>query len=292
MHSADRAEQLRQLALSRARSEQYDEALELYDEAMTLAADDEQRELITINKADAMIASSRSGPEVTTLPSILMRRRNPHHTFLAAYALMFLHRTENNIRRAIVFGETALRTAKEANEQWWIFAAVNDLGICYETDSQFAKAIECHEQTLELAAQLSDPSERTLSESITLGNLGYNMLLIGKAAEGVALIHRALKSLEAPSSICDSYIDLCYGYLSLKDYAKSQKYGEIGLQLATEPRQIRNAHYLLGEACYEGGDLETAEFHFDELTKFYPEFRNLKKLLFAIDLRSMVNLRL
>ena len=292
MLNADRAEQLRQLALSRARSEQFDEALALYDEARELAADDEARELITINKADAMIASGRGGAEVQSLPSILMRRRNPHHTFLAAYALMFLHRTENNIRRAIVFGETALRTAREANEQWWIFAAVNDLGICYETDSQFAKAIDCHEQALALAAQLTDPSERSLSESITLGNLGYNKLLIGEAAEGVALIHRALKSLEAPSSICDAYIDLCYGYLSLKNYERSLKYGEIGLELATEARQVRNAHYLIGEAAYEAGDIDRAEMHFDELTKFYPEFRNLKKLLFALDLRSMVNLRL
>lgn len=292
MLNADRAEQLRQLALARARSEQFDEALALYDEARELTADDEARELITINKADAMIASGRSGPEVQMLSSILMRRRNPHHTFLAAYALMFLHRTENNIRRAITFGETALRTARDANEPWWIFAAVNDLGICYETDSQFAKAVECHEQALALAAQLTDPAERKLSESITLGNLGYNKLLIGEAAEGIALIHRALQSLEAPSSICDAYIDLCYGYLSLKDYTRALKYGQIGLELATETRQIRNAHYLLGEAAYESGDIDLAETHFDELTKFYPEFRNLKKLLFALDLRSMVNLRL
>ena len=83
-----------------------------------------------------------------------------------------------------------------------------------------------------------------------------------------------------------------FGYLQLHDYQKAKHYGEIGLALAEEPRQVRNAHYLLGEAAYEAGDLETAEGHFDELTKFYPEFRNLKKLLFALDLRSMVNLRL
>ena len=292
MHSADQVERLRQLALTRARGEQYDEALVLYDEALTLVSDDEQRELITINKADAMIASGRSGAEVTALPSILMRRRNPHHTFLAAYALMFLHRTENNIRRAITFGETALRTAREANERWWIYAAVNDLGICYESDSQFAKAIECHEQAMELAAELIDPSERELSQSITLGNLGYNKLLVGQTHEGIAMIHRALETIDIPSSICDLHIDLCYGYLELKEYERARKYGEIGLELAAEPRQTRNAHYLLGEAAYEMGDLEAAERHFDELTKFYPQFRNLKKLLFAIDLRSMVNLRL
>jgi tetratricopeptide (TPR) repeat protein len=292
MHSAERAEQLRQLAYTRARTEQYDEALALYDEALAIVADDEARELITINKADAMIAAGRSGAEVQALPAILMRRRNPHHAFLAAYALMFLHRTENNIRRAIVFGEGALRAATEAEQAFWKLAALNDLGICYEIDSQFAKAIECLDQALELTAIITDPAERKFSETAILQNLGYNKLLVGETLDGLEIIHRALESIEVPSSIPDSYVDLCYGYLELRDFEKARHYGEIGLEFASEPRQVRNAHYLLGEACYEMGDIERAEYHFDELTKFYPQFRNLKKLLFAIDLRSMVNFRL
>jgi hypothetical protein len=40
------------------------------------------------------------------------------------------------------------------------------------------------------------------------------------------------------------------------------------------------------------GDVEAAEEHFDELARFYPQFRHLKSLLFAIDLRSMINLKL
>jgi len=292
MLNADRAEQLRQLAYARARGEQYDEALALYDEALTQVTTDEARELITINKADAMIACGRSGPEVQALPAILMRRRNLHHTFLAAYALMFLHRTESNIRRAIVFGESALRAANEADEAFWKLAALNDLGICYEIDSQFAKAIECLDQALALTSIITDASERKFSETAILQNLGYNKLLVGETLEGLEIIHRVLDSIEVPSSIPDSYIDLCYGYLELRDFEKAKHYGEIGLEFATEPRQVRNAHYLLGEAAYELGDIERAEHHFDELTKFYPQFRNLKKLLFAIDLRSMVNLRL
>jgi len=292
MHSADRAEQLRQLAYARARGEQYEEALALYDEALTVVADDEARELITINKADAMIASGRSGPEVTALPAILMRRRNLHHTFLAAYALMFLHRTENNIRRAIVFGETALRAATDAEQAFWKLAALNDLGICYEIDSQFAKAIGCLGEALTLTEIITDPSERKFSQTAILQNLGYNKLLVGETLEGLEIIHGVLDAIEVPSSVPDSYIDLCYGYLELRDFEKARHYGEIGLELAAEPRQVRNAHYLLGEAAYEMGDIEGAETHFDELTKFYPQFRNLKKLLFAIDLRSMVNLRL
>jgi hypothetical protein len=86
----NRIEDLRQAAIAKDRVEQFDEALALFDEALSLAEDEETRELITINKAHAMIGAQRSGPEVQALPMVLMRRRNPRHTFLASYALLFL----------------------------------------------------------------------------------------------------------------------------------------------------------------------------------------------------------
>jgi len=73
-------EELRQQALEKVRSDEFDEALALYDEALALATDEEVRELITINKGNALIAAERTGPEVKALPMILMRRRNAHHT--------------------------------------------------------------------------------------------------------------------------------------------------------------------------------------------------------------------
>lgn len=289
---ATRCEELRQQALAHARAEEFDLALALYDEAIALAEDDELSELLTINKADALIAAGRVGPEVQTLTSILMRRRNPHHTFLAAYALMFKHRTQNDTRRAIVYGETALRAAVEAEQPFWKLAALNDLGIAYEIDSQFDKAITSFEEALTLTPAIQDAAERRFSETAILQNLGYNKLLIGETEVGLEIIHSIIDRVEVPSSLPDSYIDLCYGYLALKQFETARHYGEIGLELAREPRQLRNAHYLLGEASYEMGDIERAEYHFDEVAQFYPEFRNLKNLLFAIDLRGMVNLRL
>src|SRR3954447_12662942 len=101
------AEELRMAAFARVREDRGEEALVLFDEALSVAVDDEQRELITINKADAMIALERSGPEVAELPRILMRRRNLHHSFLAAYALMFKHRLQNELKRGIFYGELA-----------------------------------------------------------------------------------------------------------------------------------------------------------------------------------------
>jgi tetratricopeptide (TPR) repeat protein len=286
------AEELRQLGFARARSEEFDEAIALYDQALSVVADEELRELITINKADAMIATERSGPEVQALPAILMRRRNTRHTFLAAYALMFKHRIASETKRAIFYGQIALQAAVDAGEAFWRVGAYNDLGIAYEIDSQFEKAIDCFDQALALLADLSDEQQKLFSEVAIYQNLGYNKLLVGQTVEGIRMIEGTLDHIQVASTRSDSLIDLCYGYLDLENYEKARHYGEAGLALAAEPRQTRNAHYLLGEAAYKMGDTDAAERHFEELARFYPQFRNLKSLLFAIDLRSMINLKL
>ncbi|HEY3054195.1 MAG TPA: hypothetical protein VGK04_12510 [Thermoanaerobaculia bacterium] len=285
-------ESLRQDALAKVRNEEYEAALSLYDEALAVATDEDARELITINKADALIAMERGGPEVSQLPMILMRRRNHHHTFLAAYALMYKHRLQNETQRGIFYGQVALDAAIAANEAMWKLGALNDLGIVYEIDSQFAKAIDCFEQALALVDAVADREDRRFGRAAIVQNLGYNKLLVGEIEEGIRLLSSILGQLEGPSTIADANLDLCYGYLEIEDYGRAREHGEIGLSHAVEARQIRNAHYLLGEVAYKAGDVETADYHFEELARYYPEFRNLKSLLFAIDLRSMVNFRL
>jgi tetratricopeptide (TPR) repeat protein len=286
-----RIEELRQQALEKVRSEEFDDALALYDEALDLASDEEVRELITINKGHALIAAERTGPEVKALPLILMRRRNAHHTFLSSYALMYTHRLTGETKRAIFYGQIALQAATEAEQTFWKLAALNELGIIYVNDSQFAKAIDAYEEALALLNTV-EGVEESFSRVAILGNLGYNKLLVGDTKEGLSLLHTAVDQIRAPHGRADAFIELCYGYGDLEQYETARHYGELGLELACEPRQVRNAHYLLGEAAYKMGDIEAAEYHFDELARYYPEFRHLKNLLFAIDLRSMLNLKL
>ena len=286
----NRIEELRQAAIAKDRSEQFDEALVLFDEALSLAEDDETRELITINKAHAMIGAQRNGAEVQALPMVLMRRRNPRHTFLAAYALLYKHRLAGETKRSIFYGQLAVSAAKETERTLWEVAALNELGIAYEIDSNFENAMDCYEQALAIMEGLEDLD--LSSRTVLYQNLGCSKLQVGQSREGVLMIESVLDSIEVPSSLADSYIDLCYGYLDLEEYEKARFFGGKGLQYAVEQRQIRNAHYLLGEACYKAGDHDAAEMHFDELARYYPQFRNLKSLLFAIDLRSMLNLKL
>src|SRR4051794_33516677 len=133
----NRVEELRNAAIAKHRTEQFDEALVLFDEALALTEDEETRELITINKAHAMIGAQRGGPEVQTLPMVLMRRRNPRHTFLAAYALLYKHRLSGETKRSIFYGQQAATAARETGRGLWELAALNELGIAYEIDSMF-----------------------------------------------------------------------------------------------------------------------------------------------------------
>jgi tetratricopeptide (TPR) repeat protein len=287
-----RTEELRQEGLALVRAGELDEAISVYDQALALATDDEVRELITINKADAMIALERTGPEVQELARVIMRRRNLRHVYLAAYALQYKHRLENDFKRALFYGQLALRTADEASEPSWRRIVLLELGNIYELDSQIPRAIECFEEALTIGGESIDNKDLDLSRGYALENLGYCMMLQGKIDEGMELIRMALDLLSDPTGMAEAYIDLCFGNLEKEELDQARFYGEAGLKVAKDPRQIRNAHYLLGEVAYKSGDNERAEFHFEELGRFYPQFRNLKSLLFAIDLRGMVNLKL
>ncbi len=287
-----RIETLRQEALAKVRSEKFDEALCLYDEALSLTTDEEISELITINKAHALIAADSTGPEVKALPMILMRRRNNQHTFLAAYSLMYTHRMTGELKRAIFYGQVALDAANQADQTFWKIGVLNELGIVYETDSQFVKAVECLREALDLITALDDDAQKSFSTVAIRGNLAYNTLLMGETVTAIRMIEDIIDQVEGPSDLSDCYIALCYGYIELEQFEKARALGEKGLDLATQPREVRNAHYLVGEAAYKSGDIEGAEYHFEQLARFYPQFRNMKNLLFAVDLRSMINLKL
>ncbi|HEY2090857.1 MAG TPA: hypothetical protein VGJ81_03130 [Thermoanaerobaculia bacterium] len=287
----NRIEELRQTGLAKVRDGALEESLGYYDEALSLAEDETARELITINKADALIALERNAPEVQELARVIMRRRTPRHVYLAAYALQYKHRLESNLKRALFYGELALRTAEEAEEVLWRRVVLLELGNLYTIDSQIPKAINCYEQALAIIGE-SEFREADLSHGWALESLGYCIMLDGRTEEGLARIHDALQIINEPLGLAEAYVDLCYGYLELSNLDEARKYGEAALAIANDPRHIRNVHYLLGEVAYTSGDTDGADRHFEALARFYPEFTNLKSLLFAIDLRSMVNLKL
>jgi tetratricopeptide (TPR) repeat protein len=291
MNNGTHVEALRQRGLAAMREGDLEQSLALFEEALSLAQDDETRELVSINKASVLISLDRSGAEVQELPRVIMRRRNLRHVYLAAYWLQYKHRLENDLKRAVFYGQLALRTAEEANETSWTRPVLIELGTNYYMDSHIESAIESFEQALAITEE-ADNHDRGVSLGYALENLGYCKLLQEKYKEGLILVHQSLEYIHDRESLCEAYIDLCYGYIGTGDLEEARMYGERGLELAVEARQVRNAHYLLGEAAYKAGDSDLADYHFDKLATFYPGFKHLKDLLYAIDLRGMVNLKL
>lgn len=287
-----RAEELRQQGLAAIRANHPEESLSLFDEALGLAGDDELRELITINKAGALISLEQSGPEVQKLPQIIMRRRSLRNVSLAAYNLQHKYQIEKEYKRASSYARIAWETAGEAGEAEWQLAARLAMGNLAVYESRIAEAIEAYQEVLE-----ASPADQAhgFRRAFVLQNLGYAKLMNEETVEGLTMIHSAVEMMQAFGAdgyAAESYIDLCFGYLELENLELAQKYGEMGLEQATEVRQVRNAHYLLGEVAYKLGETEKAEMHFEELMKFYPDFPHLKSLLLAIDLRGLVNLKL
>lgn len=286
------AEELRQQGLAKIRANQIEESISLFDEALTLAGDDELIELITINKAGALIALQQSGPEVQKLPQIIMRRRNLRHLYLAAYNLQGKYENERDFARASQYARVALDAAEAAHEESWKTQVLVALGNLHVLDSRFDEAAEYYERGLALLGQ-SDAD--VFRRALTQQNLGYCRICQDRLEEGVALIHSAIDLLQkcgGEAFIPESHIDLCYGYLGLGRLDEALRYGTAGLAAATELRQVRNAHYLLGEIAHKQGDIAAADFQFEHLAKFYPDFPHLKHLLHALDLRAMVNFKL
>lgn len=284
------AQQLCEVGLQHMWKGEFDAAIELYDRAAAAAETDEMRELITIRKAEALIAAEREGAEVAALPGIVMRRRTPRHVYLAAGTLMRRFVESEDRKRAIFYGEIARGAAAELNDPFARASVLNHLGITLVVDSQFAAAIEALDEALAVIALVSEETEDTgVLRTAIMANLGGAKVLSGESRDGIRLLESALPRLTDPYDRAEALLDLCFGYMELEQYEISDFYGRNALDLATIGRQVRNANHLLGEICLRTERYEEADKFFDVVAGYYPDFKNVKQLLVAVDLCAVVN---
>ena len=291
-------EELRREGLRLYYSGSLTEALPWFDRALALAEDADTRDLLTIHKASVHVGLGEVSPEVQALPAIIMRR--PSLRGLAAYHLATKFENEKDYARARFYLDIALQGAEDANDRRLAMVTTIDLGNLCVYDSHPEEAIGYYERSLEMVADAEflltvSENEARLWTAFATQNLGYCRVIGNEPEAGVALLHRAIEMFEESDGAAyaaESQLDLCLGYLELGRLDEARAHGETGLRDATEDRQVRNAHYLLGEIAYTTGDIDRAEYHFDQLARYYPDFPQLRNLLFAIDLRKMVNFKL
>jgi len=268
-----------------------EDALDVYDRALAVVEAEEHRELITIRKAEALIAADREGPEVSMLPGIVMRRRSQRHLYMAATVLMRRFVENDDRRRAIFYGEIARGAVAELNDAFARASLLNHLGITLVADSQFDTAIDALDEALNVITSVDESREGIVPlRASILGNIGGAKVLFGKVAEGVQILEEVLPLLDSDdyqhAEIC---LDLCFGYLELERYDIAESYGRRALKLACNKRQVRNANHLLGEICLRLSRYDESDAFFEVVAGFYPEFKNVKQLLMAVDLCAVVN---
>jgi tetratricopeptide (TPR) repeat protein len=268
-----------------------DAAIEIYDRALTLAESDDVRELVTIRKAEALISADREGAEVTALPAIVMRRRSPRHVYHAASALARKHsESQDDRKRALFYGDIARRAADEMEDAFARVSALNGVGVVLVVESQFTEAVELFERALNVVGQEKNPSERLIKMRDTVvGNLGGAKVLSGRYDEGIVLLEAVLPRMDVDYLISEVCLDLCFAYTERGEYKKAERYGHRALNLATIRRQVRNANHLLGEICMRTHRYQEADSYFDVVASYYPDFKNVKQLLVAVDLCAVVN---
>ncbi|HEX2835211.1 MAG TPA: hypothetical protein VHW00_19515 [Thermoanaerobaculia bacterium] len=291
MREIDReAHDLCELGLQHMWEGEVDAALDSYGRAFAVAESEEARELITIRKAEALIACDREGAEVSALPGIVMRRRSPRHVYLAAYALLRRFSEANDRQRALFYGQIASKASDELGEPLARANVLNGLGVVHVAESQFSEGIVQFDQALAIIACAPQDDARVRAlRPVVIGNLGGAKIVSGGTEDGIRMVASVLDELNADDLVAEGCLDLCFGYVELEQYEIAEAYGQRGLDLAVTRRQVRNGHHLLGEICVRTNRYAEADEHFDVVAGFYPEFKNVKQLLVAVDLCSVVN---
>lgn len=282
---------LRQQALDAMWQGLTDEAIRLYDAALAVAEDEEVAELITIGKAEALIAADQEGPELQKLASIVMRRRSPRHVFMAAGVLMRRYNEAEDRKRALMYGELARNAAKEHGEPLQYASVLNVYGIVLTSDSRFGDACAAFEEAIVVLGNVQPATSAsiTLRASI-IGNLGGAKILMDDFEEGIYLINTALPDLTSEYAKAEACADLCLGYMQTERYQEAEYYGMEALDLACVARQTRNANHLLGELMVRTNRHDDAQDYFDVVAGYYPQYGSrVRELLMSVDLLQVVN---
>jgi len=285
-----RARELCETGLQKMWQGDVEPALELYTKALDLAQEEDLRELITIRKAEALIAADRPGDEVALLPQIVMRRRSQRHVYMAATVLMRRYVELEDRRRAIFYGEIGRKAAEELGDPMACASVLNGLGIAFAASSNFTAALDALEEAYDSLSLLDETriDVRSFRPAI-LGNIGGVKVVSGDTAEGIRLLEQALPFLDEDYLISEAMLDLCLGYSDLQDYETAEAFGIRGLELATVPRQVRNGNHLLARIALATGREDDASQYLDVVAAYYPEFPAVKELLMKVDLSAVVN---
>ena len=124
--------------------------------------------------------------------------------------------------------------------------------------------------------------------AIIVAKLGATKLLSGDVEDAARLIDAAIPWLENEDDRAEALIDRAIAHLKRNALGCAERLAREALTLAVIPRQIRNAHHIVGEICRRTGRLRESAQHLDRVARFYADFENVYEVL-SEDLCTEVN---
>jgi len=289
---------LRKTAREAIWSGDYERALTLYDDGLSLARswkDRELEDLFTCNRATTLIEMDRRDFDLARLKEIVLRNPSSFNGVLAAYVCANAHEARGEYARARFYAQSALAKSREMGLEELTGTSLNLLANLELHESRFEAARDLFTEAL---ARLEAEGESlSRSAAVAADNLGYCHLALDEIDRGVPLVERSLSVLSelgARQAMDYPTLDLCFANIKRKNLEEAETWGLRALELGVEfGRQdvVKNSHYLLAETYSDLGRDADADRQYDALAGYYPDFPALKNYLQQVSLMGLINLR-
>ncbi len=276
----------------------YERALTLYDDALSLARswkDREHEDLFTCNRATTLIEMDRQDFDLSRLKEILIRNPSSYNGVLAAYVSANAHEARGEYAKARFYAQTALAKARDLGEEELTGTSLNLLAGLELHESRFEAARSLFEEALDRLESEGESLSR--QAAVAADNLGYCHIALDRMDVGVPLVERSLSVLDrlgARQAMDYPSLDLCFAHVKRNRLDDAESWGIRALGLGKEFGRddvVKNSHYLLAETYSEMGRESQADEHYEALATYYPSFPALKHYLRQISLMEVINLR-
>ena len=290
-------EALRAEIMAQITNGELDRALELSNEALTLARRTEDTHLIDsalCNRAGLLVNRGEGHSVVSDLRRILMRSPEPLVRFQAAWALGVFHELEEDLEKSRFYSQTALRYAELHGDSASLATAHNRMANLNLLSSYFEPALESYLKALEIQGE-----HESLETAKILSNTGYCQAVLGEhfpAFRSLTRSLRMLRRIRAEHWLHRPMLGLSYTYLEMGRYERAARHASRALANAEDgghyhETYVKNALYLLGEAEKHCGRNAAAFECFTHLQeRFYPDQPSIIDVLMATDIRKLINL--
>jgi hypothetical protein len=152
-------------------------------------------------------------------------------------------------------------------------------------ESCFAEALQLIDDALVAIADLNG-EVLSLRASI-VAKLGAAKILVGEHEEGARLIEAAIPYLDNEDDRTEALLDVAIARLERGLPRAAERPAREAMALALIPRQVRNAHHVLAEVCDRTGRTVEAREHLEAVSRFYPEFDNVRDVLEEAEISAL-----